>query len=156
MPRLQASREVRLHNHLDDDPYSHYEDEGMKMDTQTVATVLRQAFEARAKKHGIDWTPDRIVEQIISCRADCKGIPIFKTKYGGRPLQVDGKPVVMISCWAGKDCRGKYFRNIPEDALSAIASKDGDWKHFLREYASDVPAMLRARFGEAFQAETVI
>ena len=54
------------------------------------------------------------------------GVPIFRTKYGGRRIKGNG---VVAACWgAGDRVPGGTIYNVPPDIIREMEEKVGDWK----------------------------
>jgi len=54
------------------------------------------------------------------------GVPIFKTKYGGKRLPNNA---VIAACWGkGKEVPGGTITNVPEDIITEMEHRTGDWK----------------------------
>jgi len=83
------------------------------------------------------WTPSAVRDFILACRRD-KGIPMFKTKYAGIPLEIDHSPVAIAICWAGEDfVDSKVFTDVPKEDLHLLEEGFGDWKRLLRKYGTE-------------------
>jgi len=83
------------------------------------------------------WTPSAVRDFILACRRD-KGIPMFKTKYAGIPLEIDHSPVAIAICWAGEDfVDSKVFTDVPKEDLHLLEEGFGDWKRILRKYGTE-------------------
>ena len=54
------------------------------------------------------------------------GVPIIKTKYGGKPLPNSS---VIVACWGhGSEVRGGEVTNIPADVLQRLAMTKDKYK----------------------------
>ena len=54
------------------------------------------------------------------------GVPIFRTKYGGRRIKGNG---VVAACWgAGEKVKGGTITNVPPDIIEEMEKRVGDWK----------------------------
>ena len=54
------------------------------------------------------------------------GVPIIKTKYGGRPLPHNS---VIVACWGhGSEVRGGEVTNIPADVLQRLSMTKDKYK----------------------------
>ncbi|NPA70730.1 MAG: hypothetical protein GXO26_07970 [Crenarchaeota archaeon] len=49
------------------------------------------------KTTGEAW---KVMENYVNTCLDMGGVPIFKTRYGGFPLELDNRPTVLIYCYA--------------------------------------------------------
>ncbi|NIW46529.1 MAG: hypothetical protein GWN30_17770, partial [Gammaproteobacteria bacterium] len=112
-------------------------------------------FEARARKDGVTWSPGAVAQRIVECRADCHGIPVFRTRFAGEEMLVNGEPVVLMVCYRGGDrCSGTFFVNVPEDQVDAMRQQSGEWQLFLQKWdeADLLPRRVRQRIGAALSA----
>jgi len=83
------------------------------------------------------WTKDNVVNYILACRAD-EGLPIFKTRFGGLPLESDGKKAVMAICWGGHELvSSKAFVDVPEEDLKLIEESVSDWRKLIEKYGTE-------------------
>jgi len=72
---------------------------------------------------------DALREFIKKCLA-AGGVPIFRTKYGGK--RFPGNAVV-VACWgAGEKVKGGMITDVPTDIIEEMEKRTGDWK-WLRE-----------------------
>lgn len=75
----------------------------------------------------------RGIEALRSFIARCTaagGVPIFRTKYGGRRLPGNS---VIAACWGkGKEVPGGTITDVPSDIIAEMEERTGDWK-WLRE-----------------------
>jgi len=70
------------------------------------------------------------IRSFISRCLAAGGIPIFRTKYGGKRLPNNR---VIAACWgAGKTVQGGTIENVPTDIIERMEKERGDWK-WLRE-----------------------
>ncbi len=54
------------------------------------------------------------------------GVPIIRTKYGGRPLR--GNKVI-VACWGAKDeAPGGTIENVPSDVIAMLQKERGAYK----------------------------
>jgi len=54
------------------------------------------------------------------------GVPIIRTRYGGRRLPGNA---VVVACWGkGKEVPGGTITDIPADILSELERRVGDWR----------------------------
>jgi len=54
------------------------------------------------------------------------GVPIFRTKYGGRRLPGNA---VIAACWGkGKEVPGGTITDVPIDIINEMEKRAGDWK----------------------------
>ncbi len=68
---------------------------------------------------------EKLREFISRCLA-AGGIPIIRTKYGGRRLP-EGS--VVVACWGkGKEVPGGTITNVPADIIEEAEKRIGDWK----------------------------
>jgi len=69
------------------------------------------------------------VEALRSWVAQCNsagGVPIIRTKYGGRPLPNSS---VIVACWGhGNEVRGGEITNIPADVLQRLSMTKDKYK----------------------------
>jgi len=68
---------------------------------------------------------EAIREFIQKCLA-AGGVPIFRTKYGGKRLPGNA---VIAACWGkGKEVPGGTITGVPEDIIAEMEKRAGDWK----------------------------
>ena len=68
---------------------------------------------------------EAIREFIRKCVA-AGGVPIFRTKYGGKRLPGNA---VIAACWGkGKEVPGGTITDVPPDILAEMERRTGDWK----------------------------
>jgi len=68
---------------------------------------------------------EAIRDFISKCLA-AGGVPIFRTKYGGRRLPGNA---VIAACWgAGDKVKGGTITDVPPDILAEMEKRVGDWK----------------------------
>jgi len=69
------------------------------------------------------------IEAIRSFIAKCTsagGVPIFRTKYGGKRLPNNS---VVAACWGkGSEVPGGTITNVPVDIINEMEKRAGDWK----------------------------
>jgi hypothetical protein len=69
------------------------------------------------------------VEALRSWVAQCNtagGVPIIRTKYGGKPLPNSS---VIVACWGhGNEVRGGEITNIPADVLQRLSMTKDKYK----------------------------
>jgi len=69
------------------------------------------------------------VEALRSWVAQCNsagGVPIIRTKYGGRPLPNNS---VIVACWGhGSEVKGGEITNIPPDILQRLSMTKDKYK----------------------------
>jgi hypothetical protein len=69
------------------------------------------------------------VEALRSWVAQCNsagGVPIIRTKYGGKPLPNSS---VIVACWGhGNEVRGGEITNIPADVLQRLSMTKEKYK----------------------------
>jgi hypothetical protein len=69
------------------------------------------------------------VEALRSWVAQCNsagGVPIIRTKYGGKPLPNSS---VIVACWGhGSEVRGGEITNIPPDVLQRLSMTKDKYK----------------------------
>ncbi|MHC1627549.1 MAG: hypothetical protein ACXQTI_01795 [Candidatus Nezhaarchaeales archaeon] len=54
------------------------------------------------------------------------GVPIFRTKYGGKRLPGN---TVIAACWgAGDKVKGGMITDVPPDIITEMEKRVGDWK----------------------------
>jgi len=54
------------------------------------------------------------------------GVPIFRTKYGGKRLPGNA---VIAACWGkGKEVPGGTILDVPPDIIAEMERRTGDWK----------------------------
>ena len=54
------------------------------------------------------------------------GVPIFRTKYGGKRLPGNA---VIAACWGkGKEVPGGTITDVPPDIIAEMEKRTGDWK----------------------------
>jgi len=54
------------------------------------------------------------------------GVPIFRTKYGGKRLPGNA---VIAACWGkGKEVPGGTITDVPTDIIAEMEKRTGDWK----------------------------
>lgn len=62
---------------------------------------------------------------ITKCRA-AGGIPVFRTKYGGKRLPGNA---VIAACWGKGDVvKGGTITDVPPDIIAEMEKTKGDWK----------------------------
>jgi hypothetical protein len=87
------------------------------------------------------YTPEQVILFIKRC-LDAKGVPTFRTKYAGRPFEVDGKKAVVVMCWGGegpnKEPFSRVFYDVPEEDYQIMEKLSGEWKYLLEKYAKEV------------------
>lgn len=60
---------------------------------------------------------------------DAGGVPIFRTKYGGRRLPENS---VVAACWGKGDVvKGGTIKNVPTDVIERMEKTKGDYKWLL-------------------------
>ena len=93
------------------------------------------------------WTPSAVRDFILECRRDL-GIPMFKTKYAGVPLEIDHSPVAIAICWAGEDfVDSKVFTDVPREDIKLMEEGFGDWKRLLLKYGTEKDLEEAKRYG---------
>jgi len=66
-----------------------------------------------------------IREFIRKCKA-AGGVPIFRTKYGGKRLPGNA---VIAACWGkGKEVPGGTILDVPPELIEEMERRAGDWK----------------------------
>jgi len=66
------------------------------------------------------------IRRFISECLSAGGIPIFRTKYGGRRLKGNS---VVAACWgAGDKVPGGTITDVPPDIIAEMERRVGDWK----------------------------
>ena len=69
------------------------------------------------------------LEALTSWVAQCNsagGVPIIRTKYGGRPLPNNS---VIVACWGqGATVKGGEITNIPGDVLQRLSTMKDKYK----------------------------
>lgn len=71
----------------------------------------------------------KLKEFIEKCLA-AGGVPIVRTKYGGRRLPGNS---VVVACWGkGEEVPGGTITDIPPHLIEEMEKRPGDWK-WLRE-----------------------
>ena len=66
------------------------------------------------------------IRNFISRCLAAGGVPIFKTKYGGKRF---GDNSVVAACWRkGKEVPGGTIVNVPPDIIAEMEKRTGDWK----------------------------
>jgi len=87
------------------------------------------------------YTPENVVLFIKRC-LDAKGLPIFRTKYAGMPIEVDGKRGVVAICFGGvgpnKEPHSRVFYDVPEEDLYLMEKLTGEWRELLEKYLKEV------------------
>lgn len=78
---------------------------------------------------------EHVVEWIEKCRK-ARGIPMFRTKYGGVEfLDREGRPMMLGVCWMRSDeVPSTWFYNVPEKAYEIAENYLGEWRWFLWKY----------------------
>lgn len=76
---------------------------------------------ARILGHGLE-----AIRSFISKCVAAGGVPIFRTKYGGKRLPNNS---VIAACWGkGKEVPGGTILNVPSEVISEMEKRTGDWK----------------------------
>ncbi len=82
------------------------------------------------------WNKKDVVKFILACRRD-EGIPMFVTRFAGKPLKVDGKGIAIAKCWGGRGTiEGTYFFDIPKEDYEMLEENIGDWRKLLEKYGT--------------------
>jgi hypothetical protein len=96
------------------------------------------------------YTPEQVILFIKRC-LDAKGVPAFRTKFAGRPFEVDGKKAVVVMCWGGeanKEPFSRVFYDVPEEDYQIMEKLSGEWKYLLEKYKDiDVEKLEKALAG---------
>ena len=96
------------------------------------AEALRQRMVKKGKRTAIDWKPH--VANFISDCLDADGVPMFRTRFGGR--RFDG--LVLGICWGVKGAvPSVWFKAIPHEDLERLEAKTGDWHWLLAKYGTE-------------------
>jgi len=85
----------------------------------------------------VKYSPESVTRFIVSClRAE--GVPMFKTKFAGRPFVVEGKPSVVAVCYGGGwgEPFSRVFVGVPPEELKLIKERVGEWRILLEKYLS--------------------
>ena len=73
---------------------------------------------------------EAIREFIRKC-IDAGGVPIFRTRYGGRRFPNNA---VVAACWgAGSKVRGGMIVDLPPEIIQRMEETKGDWKWLAEE-----------------------
>jgi hypothetical protein len=68
---------------------------------------------------------DALRSWVAQCNA-VGGVPIIRTKYGGRPLPNSS---VIVACWGhGSEVKGGEITNIPADVLQRLSMTKDKYK----------------------------
>jgi hypothetical protein len=68
---------------------------------------------------------EALKEFISKCLA-AGGVPIVRTRYGGRRLPESS---VIVACWGkGKEVPGGTIRGVPAEIIEEAEKRTGDWK----------------------------
>jgi len=80
------------------------------------------------------WAGRDVVDFIVACIVEDRGIPMFKTKFAGMPIDERG---VLALCFAGDDrVPSRIFYDVPPEDMALMREKVGDWRYLLRKYGS--------------------
>ena len=99
---------------------------------------LRKAIISNLPKE--EWNVENVKKFIIGCRADEKGIPMFRTHFAGKDFEVNGKPAVLAGCWGGKEMpepTSRVFVDIPNGTFKELKERVGDWKFLIERYGTE-------------------
>lgn len=100
------------------------------------------------------YTPEEVILFIKRC-LDANGVPTFRTKYAGRPFEVDGKRAVVVMCWGGeglnKEPFSRVFYDVPEEDYQIMEKLSGEWRYLFEKYKDiDVEKLEKALAGRWF------
>jgi len=66
------------------------------------------------------------LREFISKCVAAGGVPIFRTRYGGKRLPNNS---VIAACWGkGKEVPGGTITDVPPDIIAEMERRTGDWK----------------------------
>ncbi len=101
--------------------------------SQYIASIIKQRFDNIIAYKAIDFKSN--VFRIINECLQKHGIPMFRTKYAGQPFP--GNSALMV-CYGSHDgrMRGVWFKDIPEEDLRALESKQDGYHQILRKYTT--------------------
>ena len=86
----------------------------------------------------VEYSPESVTRFIVAClRAE--GVPMFKTKFAGRPYRIEGKPSVVAVCYGGGwgEPFSRVFVGVPPEELKLIKERVGEWRILLEKYAPE-------------------
>lgn len=96
------------------------------------------------------YSPEQVILFIKRC-LDAGGVPTFRTKFAGRPFEVEGKKAVVVMCWGGeanKEPFSRVFYDVPEEDYQIMEKLSGEWKYLLEKYKDiDVKKLEKALGG---------
>lgn len=96
------------------------------------AEALRRRMVTKGRKEAVDW-PVNVAGFIVEC-ANTNGIPMFRTRFGGR--RFDG--LVLGICWGVRGAvPSRWFRNVPPEDLQHLEEGPGDWTWLLQKYGTE-------------------
>jgi hypothetical protein len=73
-----------------------------------------------------------LTEFIRRCEA-AGGVPIIRTKYGGKPLKPAGR--VIVACWGAKDqVPGGSIFDVPPDVIATLQKERGAYKKLVPSF----------------------
>lgn len=95
---------------------------------------IKEKMEEEAKEKAIDFV-ENVGTWIKACR-EAGGIPVFRTKYAGERIYVDGEPAVLAVCY-GSEGRvpSVWFKNVPPSDYGLIEREIGEWRELAYKYA---------------------
>ncbi len=90
------------------------------------------------------WNKDYVIKFILDCRED-GGIPMFRTKYAGIPIEYAGTRAVIGICWGGRGNAPDsiLLYDVPKDVVKELEREKGDWKYLLMKYG-DLQELISA------------
>jgi len=86
----------------------------------------------------VKYSPESVTEFITQC-LKAEGVPMFKTKFAGKPFVVEGKQGVVAICYGGTYMEpfSRIFIDISPEDLKLIKEKVGEWEILLKKYAPE-------------------
>lgn len=83
-----------------------------------------------------EWNKETVKEFIMECRKD-KGVPMFRTEYGGMGFKVGKSPAVQAICWAGEDLVGsRMFTDVPKKEVDFLEESFNDWRRLIKRWGT--------------------
>ncbi len=87
----------------------------------------------------LKWNPKDVLKWGEECEKKDRGRPIFRTRFYGEELSVDGKFVVMGVCYGGKDTVGSVlFFDVPKEEFLELKRRSNDWRYLKEKFSKVV------------------
>ena len=99
-----------------------------------IAAFIKHAFDTVIPQKAIDFRTN--VGGVIQKCLSTHGVPQFRTKYAGEPFPMSSALMVCYGSHNGR-LRGVWFKNIPQEDLNILRSKDG-YSAMLMKYGHGV------------------